>query len=205
MPRRPPPPPAPTLQSAFDELRFGRERTLNLRASLPTGDEAARRAEAWLRERQMARAGEVLVVTGRGAGSVAGIAVVREAVARLLATLSRRGVVAAWQEHTAGSFVVRLAAVSRLYDSPKHAGPRPPAPRDPAALAALGAETRAALRRLAERSLSALGVDAPAEALIHDEMVARFAALAAALPPGAKGEPALRAAAERAILELDDG
>lgn len=204
MPRRPPPPPAPTLQSAFDELRFGPQRTLNLRASLPTGDEAARRAESWLRERQMARAGEVLVVTGRGAGSAGGVAVVRDSVVRLLGVLTRGGVVASWREHTAGSFVVQLAAVARLYDSRRRGASGAPSPTDPAALAALAPPTRAALRRLAERSLGALGVSAPAEALVHDEMLARFVALAAALPAGAAGEDALRAAAERAALAVDD-
>jgi hypothetical protein len=152
----------------------------------------------------MARAGEVLVVTGRGAGSVGGVAVVRDAVTRLLGALTRGGVVAAWREHTAGSFVVQLAAVARLYDAPARGRTHPPAPRDPAALAALAAPTRAALRRLAERSLGALGVVSPAEALIHDEMLARFGALAAALPPGAADEAALRAAAERAANEVDD-
>ena len=57
-----------SIDQAFDEARFGAERTLNLRASFPTAAEATRRADLWLRERQMAKAGEVLVITGRGAG-----------------------------------------------------------------------------------------------------------------------------------------
>jgi hypothetical protein len=194
-----------TLESAFDELRFGRERTLNLRASLPTGDEAARRTEAWLRERQMARAGEVLVVTGRGNGSAGGVPVVREAVTRLLATLERRGVVSGWREHTAGSFVVRLAPVRALYEAQRPRGARPaPPPDDPSALAGLDPHTRARLRTLALRALDALGVHGPAGALVHDEMVTRFSALAATIPPGAGREAALRAAVERALLEHDD-
>ena len=60
-------------------------RTLDLRATMPTAAEAERRAEAWLRERQATTGGEVLVITGRGRGSVDGIAVVRRAVERLLA------------------------------------------------------------------------------------------------------------------------
>ena len=48
------------LKQALDEARFGSDRTLNLRASLPTAQEAVRRAEAWLRERQVAGATEVL-------------------------------------------------------------------------------------------------------------------------------------------------
>lgn len=201
-PRRPPP--APTLDSAFDELRFGRERTLNLRLTLPTGDEAARRTEAWLRERQMARAGEVLVVTGRGAGSVGGVPVVREAVARLLAALGPRGVVAAWREHTAGSFVVQLAPVRRLYETPARRGAAAPAPTDPAALAGLDAATRRDLRALAHHALDALGLHAHEEALVHDEMVSQFARLAAAAPAGPGREAALQAAIARALAECDD-
>src|SRR5258705_116075 len=41
------------LQRAFDEARFGAARTLNLRESLPTGAEAARRVESWLRQHQV--------------------------------------------------------------------------------------------------------------------------------------------------------
>jgi len=194
-----------TIESAFDELRFGRERTLNLRSSLPTGAEAARRAEAWLRERQMAKAGEVLVVTGRGKGSVGGVAVVRETVVRLLPRMEQRGVVAAWSEHTAGSFVVQLASVRKLYEAQRSRAALPGAVVvDPPTLGALDAHTRAALRALAMRSLGALGVYAPAEALVHDEMVARFATLAAALPPGGAREATLRAAVEHALLAFDD-
>ena len=89
-----------TLHRAFDEARFGSARTLDLRSSMPTGAEAVRRAEPWLRERQMARAGEVLVITGRGRDSPGGIAVVREAIRKLLGALKRKGVVGDVAEHT---------------------------------------------------------------------------------------------------------
>jgi hypothetical protein len=201
--RRRPPDPAPTLASAFDELRFGRGGILHLRETLPTGDEAARRTEAWLRERQMARAGEVLVVTGRGKGSAGGVSVVREAVARLLASLGRRGVVAEWSEHTQGSFVVRLAPTRKLYETSRAAVERRPALVDPAELGGLDAPTRGRLRALAVRSLDALGVQAPGEPLIPDEMVSQFARLAAAAEPGPGREAALRAAVERALLAHD--
>ena len=95
------------LHRALDEARFGRERTLNLRATLPRPKEAEARCEAWLRERQVAKSGELLVITGRGVNSWDGESVVREAIVRLLASLRRRGVVDAWYEHTPGSFVVR--------------------------------------------------------------------------------------------------
>ncbi|MFI5246882.1 MAG: Smr/MutS family protein, partial [Gemmatimonadales bacterium] len=106
-----------TLHRAFDEARFGTARTLDVRTPMLTGAEAVRRAEPWLRERQMSRAGEVLVITGRGRGSPGGIAVVREAVRKLLGTLKRKGVVAAVAEHTPGSWVVTLAPVRALFEA----------------------------------------------------------------------------------------
>src|SRR5215210_7539780 len=48
------------LQQAFDEVRFGATRTLNLRGSLPTGAEAARRVETWLRQHKVQQSGELL-------------------------------------------------------------------------------------------------------------------------------------------------
>lgn len=41
------------LQHAFDEVRFGAARTLNLRESLPTARDAASRLESWLRQQQV--------------------------------------------------------------------------------------------------------------------------------------------------------
>ncbi len=113
--------PLSDLWKAFDEARFGKERTLNLRASLPTADEAARRAESWLRQQQIALNGDgdVLVITGRGKGSPDGISAVREAVIRVLHALKRKGVVAGHQEHTAGSFVVTLASIQALLEAPR--------------------------------------------------------------------------------------
>src|SRR5436309_2571191 len=55
-----------SVWKAFDEATFGPKNTLNLRESLPTAADARHRAEAWLRERQISRASEVLVITGRG-------------------------------------------------------------------------------------------------------------------------------------------
>jgi hypothetical protein len=101
------------LPQAFDAVTFGPERTLNLRAHLPTRAEALARCEAWLREKQIAGADEVLVITGRGANSVDGVSVVRQAITQLLASLRRRHVLAGFREHTAGSFVVELTRCSR--------------------------------------------------------------------------------------------
>jgi hypothetical protein len=200
-----------SLQRAFDEARFGPDRTLNLRAHLPTARQAVVRAEAWLRERQVAKAGEVLVITGRGNGSDGGVPVVREAVARLLASLRRRNVVADVREHTPGSFVVRLAPVHALFEAP--ARRREPARRavpDPEALAGLAPDTRARLRELAVQSINALGVQATerthgaAEAFVRDEMLRQFAALSPAAGDGGDRELRLRAAIERALEEYEE-
>lgn len=173
-----------TLHRAFDEARFGPARTLDLRASMPTGAEAVRRAEPWLRERQMARAGDVLVVTGRGKGSPGGVAVVREAIRKLLGTLKRKGVVAAVAEHTAGSYVVTLAPVRALFETlPRsRSNDAHVRPADPRALRALDAPTRARLRELAQRSLEVLGAPRT-EGLVHDEMVRQFSILSSAIAP----------------------
>ena len=79
------------LHQAFDDARFGPARTLNLRNSLPTVREAVTRTESWLRERQASRAGELLVITGRGNQSEEGTSPVRAGVVRLFATLRRKG------------------------------------------------------------------------------------------------------------------
>ena len=170
------------LHRAFDEAQYGPSRTLDLRSSMPTAAEARRRAEAWLRERQMAKAGEVLVITGRGAGSPGGVGVVREAIQRLLVTLRRKGVVAAVGSHTPGSFVVTLAPIRALFETvPRSRPDRNQAPRaDPAEFDALDPQTRSRLRWLAERSLEALGAPRT-EQFVQDEMRSQFAVLSSAL------------------------
>ncbi len=107
------------IQKAFDEIRFGAARTLNLRESLPTADQARARAESWVRTKQVERAGELLVITGRGQASDDGIAVVRKAILALFPSLRRRNIITKWEEHTAGSFVVTLAPVSAMFEAPK--------------------------------------------------------------------------------------
>ncbi|MBA2684567.1 MAG: Smr/MutS family protein, partial [Gemmatimonadaceae bacterium] len=112
---------APGLHHAFDEMRFGAERTLNLRTHHPSREQALKRTENWLRERQLGRAKEALVITGRGNNSPDGISVVREAIVQLFASLRRRGVVADVMEHTPGSFVVTFAKLNALRDAPQRA------------------------------------------------------------------------------------
>ena len=194
-----------SLSQAFDELQFGPSRTLNLRDERPTAAQAVTRAEAWLRERQMARAGEVLVITGRGKGSDGGVGVVREAVLKLLTSLKRRGVLTAVREHTAGSFVVRLAPVTALFEGgQRKREARMPRQEDPRVLEGLDRETRQQLRRLAERALDALGVHGVGARFVTDEMVRQFTALAPSVPEGPDRERRLREAIQRAFEEYDE-
>jgi hypothetical protein len=192
------------LQQAFDEVRFGATRTLNLRTSLPTASEAAARVDSWLRQHQVQQSGEVLVVTGRGNNSEDGISVVREASIRTFHELRRKGVIEGFAEHTAGSFVVTLAPVKAMFDAAKRRreqAPLPP-PAAPPTLAALDGETRSQLRALAERSLDALGVRDRGP-FLEAEMLRLFGSLAATIPAGADREKRLRQAIAAAMDEYD--
>src|SRR5437762_14063234 len=107
MPRRDGGRPLSKLREAFDEARFGRSRTLNLRESLPTAAEAVARAEAWLRQQQVQLSSgtdtEVLIITGRGNNSEGGVSVVRSAIEGLFHRLNLRGVIASHLDHMQGS------------------------------------------------------------------------------------------------------
>ena len=192
------------LQQAFDEVRFGPARTLNLRTSLPTGAEAAERLERWLRQHQVQRSDEVLVITGRGNNSEGGIAVVREASIRIFHELRRKGVVEAFAEHTAGSFVVTLAPMKAMLDavSRRREQTPPPKPAAPPTLEALDEQTRALLRALAERSIDALGVR-DRTPFMEGEMLRLFGALAGTVPEGPDRERRLRVAIQSAMSEYD--
>jgi hypothetical protein len=192
------------LQQAFDEVRFGAARTLNLRQSLPSGTEAATRLEAWLRQHHVQRSGELLVITGRGNNSESGIAVVREATLGVFHQLRRKGVVKDFAEHTPGSFVVTLAPVSAATGATERQGGRdmlPPLP-EPPSLAALDESTRQRLRILAERSLDALGVRERGP-FVENEMLRLFGVLASTAGQGPDREERLREAIERAMSEVD--
>jgi hypothetical protein len=192
------------LHQAFDELRFGADRTLNLRTHHPSREQAVRRAENWLRERQMSRAEEALVITGRGKNSPDGVSVVREAIVQLFASLRRRGVINEVIEHTPGSFVVTFARLNAIRDAPQRArNPHEAPTRDPAGLAALEPETRALLRLLAKRAIEELGVE-PKPSFVEQEMLAQFAAAASGVPEGADREQRLRTVLRAALHEYDD-
>ena len=192
------------LQHAFDEVRFGASRTLNLRTSLPTGSEAAQRIDNWLRQHQAQGSGDVLVITGRGNNSDDGIPVVREAAMRVFYELRRKGVIEAFVEHTAGSFVVTLAPLSAMLEAGKRRRETTSAPAsaDPVNLAALDESTRKALRALAERSLDALGVR-DREPFLEEEMLRLFGSLATTLTNGPDREVRLRGAIAVAMSEYD--
>jgi hypothetical protein len=188
------------LRQAFDEVRFGAQRTLNLRESLPTPEDAAARTEAWLRQRQVDRAEDVLIITGRGNQSEGGVSPVRDAVVRLLHVLKRRGVITGHQEHTPGSFVVTPAPLSALWESPRRNRGRgiAPAPATPPSLGDLDEDTRVMLRNLAERALEGLGLKDTAP-FLQGEMLRQFGAIAATVGEAPGREDRLRAAIRAAL------
>lgn len=191
-----------TVRNALDEARFGAERTLNLRTTLPTPQEAVARADQWLRLQQSRKGGEVLIITGRGNQSPGGVSVVREAVARLLTKLKRNGVVASVEQHTPGSFVVTLAPMRALLEAPRrHRGAGDPPPAS-ITLSGIDNATNELLRRLAECALDRLGVRDHAKYL-DDEMRRQFSLIIAGLPGGSRRDEHLRSAIERALSEYE--
>jgi hypothetical protein len=190
---------------AFDEMRFGRARTLDLRASLPSAADAEARTESWLRERQVSVGGAVLIITGRGRGSDDGVPVVRPAIQRQLGRLRRQGVVAAVQEHSPGSFVVELAPLRTLLEAPRRRKdtPRRTTPGAAAWAEGLRPATLTALRELALRSLDAIGAP-QTDSLVEDEMLHHYRKFASAIGTGVDRDTRLRAAIRSALDELSD-
>ena len=190
---------------AFDEVEFGSTNTLNLRESLPSAADARFRTEAWLRERQISRAAEVLVITGRGNQSPNGVSAVREAILSLLPSLRRRGVVSGWREHSPGSFVVKLGSISSLLEAPRRKRDGTPITPtvNPESLKDLDRSTLELLRRLAIRTLESLGMREP-DKFVEAEMLSKFHSLAGGINPGEQGEARLRAAIEAALDQLDE-
>jgi hypothetical protein len=194
------------LYRAFDEAQFGEARTLNLRDGLPSGADAAARADAWLRLKQVEGVREVLVITGRGANSVGAVPVVRTHVAKRLASLRRAGVVASIAEHTQGSYVVRLAPVSNMLTAAERAPTRqrnhPPVTNTPA-LAGLTSATRRLVHDLAVRMLASLGIHTTTRAIVGDEMERQAALLTQAMPRDADRDQWIRSAALRVLNDLE--
>ena len=209
MPSRGKPParaatPVIPIERVFDQLRFGAAKTLNLRDGLPTVAQAEVRVESWLRLQQAEGGGEVLVITGRGLGSLDGVGRVREAVQRRCTQLKRLNVVADVREHGPGAFVVTVETLRALVESPRLRTGRktPTLVVDPGELAALPAELRTVLRDLAILSVQRLGVREPSDAMIADEMRTQFAALSPSAVSSPDPAAALQRAAERLLQEL---
>jgi hypothetical protein len=131
----------------------------------------------------MARAGRVLIITGRGHGSPGGMGIVRREIEVLLAGLRRSGVVSSVHQHTPGSFVVELAPISALFKVMPRTRRSAPRPRvDATSLAGLQPDIRRELRRLSELTLAQLGVPA-SRAFVEDEMLRQFSVLTSGISP----------------------
>jgi hypothetical protein len=187
---------------SLERARFGPLRTLNVRASMLSGEESARRVESWLRSKQVELTGEVLIITGRGTGSIGGVPVVKEATQRVLARLRRAGVIRAFGEDTPGSFVVQLATIRSLLEAPKRREKGQPASlRKTSSIQGLRAETRDQLRYLAGRAIDALGVKRATDSQINVEMERQFSVIARTAPSGVDTDKWLESAISRALME----
>lgn len=189
--------------NALERVRFGSTRTLNVRAGKYTGDEAATRVEQWLRSKQVELTGDVLIITGRGAGSVGGVPVVKNATIRVLNKLRRGGVITAYGEDTAGSFVVQLAPIRSLLEAParRRSPPSPPSRRRLPSIHGLTPETRERLQYLASRALEALGVKHASEEQVGREMMRQFGVIAGAWSGGIETNTWVDAAIRKAIRD----
>lgn len=192
--------------AARDRARFGALRTLNLRSAMPTGDEAAARVENWLRSKQVEISGEVLIITGRGAGSIGGVSVVKERTTRVLSRLRRLGVIQSFGEDTPRSFVIVLAPLRSLLEAPARRKASPPPPRRGLpAISGLKSKTRDRLTYLAERALDSLGVRSASAAQISEEALRQFSILVRSAPPSGDTDWWLDLAISRALREYGDG
>jgi hypothetical protein len=102
--------------------------------------------------------------------------------------------------------VIKPAAIIAMLEAPRRRRDRKPVPAitaDPQSIGQLEPETLTLLRRLAVRSLEALGVRDP-EKFVMAEMESKFNSLAAGIAPGTGGEKRLRAAIDIALEQLDE-
>lgn len=188
------------LWHSLDEATFGSERTLNLRESLPSAAEARARADTWLRSRQVIKADEVLIITGRGNQSAGGVGIIRKEVLAMMPGLRRRGVVETWREHSPGSIVVKLAPTTALFTVPKRRrdSDENAKPHGVMSLSGLSQDTILMLRQLALINLDALGVD-PSEEFLRNEMERSYSIMVKAIPDTDRTEESLKRALSNAI------
>jgi len=195
----------PKKRTSLERVLFGPLRTLNVRASRLTGQESAARVESWLRSKQVELTGEVLVITGRGAGSLDGIPVVKEATQRVLDRLRRLGVITSYGEDTPGSFIATLAPLRSLLEAPaRRKTPAPASSRRTPSILGIKPETRERLRYLATRAIEALGVKAASEAQLASEMARQFSVIARTAPSGVDADKWIDGAITRALNEYID-
>jgi len=192
------------IERAFDALRFGASKTLNLRDGLPTVAQAEARVDSWLRMQQADGGGEVLVITGRGLGSLDGVGRVREAVLKRCTQLKRLNVVLETREHGPGALVVSVAPLRVLVDAPRlRTGRKTPTPvADPGELAAIPEQIRAVLREVALITVQRLGIREPTEGMVADEMRMQFGALAPSVVTADDPMVALERVALKLLQEL---
>lgn len=195
----------PKKRTSLERVLFGPLRTLNVRASRLTGQESAARVESWLRSKQVELTGEVLVITGRGAGSLDGIPVVKEATQRVLDRLRRLGVITSYGEDTPGSFIATLAPLRSLLEAPaRRKTPAPASSRRTPSILGIKPETRERLRYLATRAIEALGVKAATEAQLASEMARQFSVIARTAPSGVDADKWIDGAITKALNEYID-
>jgi hypothetical protein len=167
-----------------------------------TGAESAARVEAWLRSKQVELTGEVLVITGRGARSLGGVPVIKEATRRVLNRLRRLGVIQSFGEDTPGSFIVALAPLRSLLEAPaRRRTPTPVPSRKGAGIKGLKRETRERLRYLAIRAIEALGVKDASDGQVAGEMARQFTMIARTAPSGVDADKWIDGAITRALRE----
>lgn len=170
-----------------------------------SGDESAARVDTWLRSKQVELTGEVLIITGRGAGSPDGVPVVKEATRRVLNRLRRSGVIQSFGEDTPGSFIVRLAPLRSLLEAPaRRSSPKRSPPRRGPSIQGLRPETRNRLHYLASRAIDSLGIRDPTESQIGVEMERQFSMIARTAPAGVDADKWVDSAITRALREYED-
>lgn len=182
---------------ALDTVRFGDTNILNLRESLPTAAEGARRAEQWVRQKQVEGVKEVLVVTGRGNNSDGGVSPLRAAVARTITSLRRRNVIERYEEHTPGSFSIQLASITAMVAAPPRRREAAATARHRQVIVLSGSNGRL-LRDLAERSLEALGIKETSD-FLEVEMERQLRAIMSAIGDAPDKEERLRVALRAAL------